>query len=127
MNSESVIIRIDLKTSPEDHINHYLKKESAETTERIHQVIRDKKIIDDIKNKMKVQKNELNDKVESLLSKIHDSVGGVDKTEIANELISLDVVKSAGGATLKLKKLVENKYPGYGLLVVKNNYTIAKI
>lgn len=126
MSSESIIVKIDLKTSPEDHINHFLKKESAETTERIHQVIRDKKIIDDIKNKMKTEKDELNDRIESLLSKIYDTEGGFNKNEISNELMAMDAVKSSGGATLKLKKLVENKYPGYELLVTKTNYVISK-
>lgn len=126
MNDAPIIVKIDLKTSVDDYIKQHLEVESSATTQRIHEVIREKKIMEDIKNKAKEKENDKDVEINDILNKLFEDKK-IDKTETINRLINLEIVKNGSGATLKLKKLVEKKFPEFKLDNNKNDYLLVKL
>jgi hypothetical protein len=121
-----VIIKIDLTRSADDYIKMHLSAESSETNKRIHEVIKEKKIMDDIKNKAKIVEDNKEKAISDIIQTIVNT-GKINKKDTIEKLIDLEIVKNSSGATLKLKKCIEKYDKELSLDSDKENYLIKRI
>jgi len=125
--SDAIIVKIDLATPPEEYIKRHLGKQSAETKQRIEQVIHEKKLVDKAKNSLQEKTRQKTQEIDNLFTHLHaQGEVGLTKEEVLATMIKIGAAKSSSGVTLKLKAMVASNLVGYELKTTKDKYMIVK-
>lgn len=117
--NEIVIVKIELTNTVDEYIKKYITEQSKETKEKIQTVIKERKFIEDHKNKVIEKQNSINNLFTTLMA----SEDGLPKEEVI-KVMNEAGVKSSSGITLKLKAMVKNSVVGKELVVTNDRYII---